>query len=259
MCRASWKNESLPNYLDIKSELDGEAMQTYLDWLYTSTFCISENISRSTDAFNLVILKLWAVANAVEDQAFKSQVIVTYFEEARARFWNESVKWAFVDRQCDDEIRSFIIDMSLPYIEPGWFKNDGKNWPEAFVSELADVAMVQWRDRKGGRALRKIWMKKLKVEVDLVSDDDVTVPVGGKKASASTTSGIPRDKHRAVGMDSTMSKATRLPATWKRSGQTVQVTKRIGGTDRQPKQDARFSFLSDDSDDGELIVLRSEA
>lgn len=118
-CRASWKNKSLPNQLDIESELDAEATQIYLDWLYTSTLHISAKVSRVTDAFNLVILKLWTVANAVEDLVFKSQVIATYFAEARVRFWKESVKWAFLEHKCDDEIRAFIIDISLAYIKPG--------------------------------------------------------------------------------------------------------------------------------------------
>jgi hypothetical protein len=63
-----------------------------------------------------------------------------------------------VERKCDEEIRDFIIDVSLAYIEPGWFKKWSKTLPEAFVSELANVAnvaMVRWIDRKDDRTLKK--------------------------------------------------------------------------------------------------------
>jgi hypothetical protein len=160
------------------------------------------------------------------------------------------VKWAFVERKCDEEIRDFIVDMSLAYIEPGWFKNESKDWPEAFVSELADVVMVRWRDRKDDRALRKMWMRKLNVETDVVSDDEVTAPSGGEKGPASTAATIGRDNHRAADLDRATSGATRPPVKRKHSSQTVEVTK------CRPKQDPRIVFLSDDSEDSELLVLR---
>ncbi|KAI4697250.1 uncharacterized protein J4E84_000377 [Alternaria hordeiaustralica] len=258
MCRASWENESLLNQLDIESELDAEATQIYLDWLYTSTLHISAKVSRVTDAFNLVILKLWTVANAVEDPVFKSQVIATYFAEARARFWKESVKWAFVDRKCDEEIRAFVIDISLAYIEPGWFKSEGKNWPEAFVSELADAAMVRWGDRKDGRTTRKMWMEKLSVGVDLTSDDEDTAPVGGSTSLASAASRSLRGRNPAIGLNSPKAEATEVPATRKRPCQKVEVKKHTHSAKRRLKQDVRSMPLSDDSDDGGLVVYRSK-
>jgi hypothetical protein len=122
MCRASWKNEPLLNHLDLKSELDAEAVRTYLDWLCTaavdtSSSNITSKVSRYTEMFNLIILKLWAVANAVEDLAFKTIVVVTYFEEAHRSFSINSVKRAFVERKYDAEVRGFIIHVSLAYIE----------------------------------------------------------------------------------------------------------------------------------------------
>ncbi|KAF1839639.1 hypothetical protein BDW02DRAFT_604131 [Decorospora gaudefroyi] len=163
MCRAPWKNDPLLTHLVIDHAfyLDAESLQLYLDWLYSARLCISAQISRKTDAFNLVVLKLWGVATAVQDDAFKAVVVSTFFEEARARFWTESVQWAFVLRRCEDEVREFILEVSLVYIEPGWFAKEAGVWPSVFVRQLADVAMVNWAERKSFGELKKVWLDKL--------------------------------------------------------------------------------------------------
>ncbi|KAF7681379.1 hypothetical protein GT037_000355 [Alternaria burnsii] len=149
MCRASWKNDPPLDHLDLKPGLDPEAVQTYLDWLYTSAPHIPSQISSSKNASSLVMLKLWTVANAIEDPSFKAKVIITYFTKDPIPFPACSLKWAFVERKRDDEIREFIIDLGLEFIKPGVFKKASKIWPGAFIGELADAAMVRWRDRGG--------------------------------------------------------------------------------------------------------------
>jgi hypothetical protein len=166
MCRAIWLTDPSLSQLDIKTELDPEAIQIYLDYLYTSTIRITDSISTMGDAYNLRLLKLWAVASVVQDNTFKTVVITSFFDEAKARFWTDSVKWAFVDRKGNNEICDFIIDITLAYIEPGWFKSEGGRWPEVFVRELADAAMVRWGQRKTFAEQKKAWMAKLGVETE---------------------------------------------------------------------------------------------
>ncbi|CAN9083880.1 unnamed protein product [Alternaria sp. RS040] len=203
MCRASWKNDPPLDHLDLKPDLDPEAVQTYLDWLYTSSLNITSQISPSKDASSLVMLKLWTVANAIEDPSFKAKVIITYFTKDPIPFPTHSLKWAFAERKCDDEIREFIIDFGLEVIQPGFFKKASKIWPEAFIGELADAAMVRWRDRRGLKTLKKMWMKKLNIEMDPVSDDKVTALSSSKSNPKSAVPKVPHDSHRAADSDPT--------------------------------------------------------
>jgi hypothetical protein len=173
----------------MKSELDPEAVQTYLDWLYTSNLHIDDNISSMVHAFNLQLLKLWAIAAAVEDESSRIAVITKFFDEAKARFWHESVKWAFVDRKGNNEIRDFIIDITLAYIEPGWFKSEGGRWLEIFVRELADAAMVRWGQRKTFAEQKNAWMVKLGVEIE------------ERKGEAPVSASVWRDESRAAYLD----------------------------------------------------------
>lgn len=159
MCRASWKNDPLLNHLDLKSDLDPEAVQTYLDWIYTSTLSIPSQIAYNNGTFSLVMLKLWTMANAVEDPSFKAKVIITYFAEAPLSWtalddvMEYILEWASVERKCDDEIREFIIDSRREWVKPSFFKK---------------------ARREDLETLKKRWMKRLNIEMDLVSDDKVT-------------------------------------------------------------------------------------
>jgi hypothetical protein len=189
MCRAIWLSDPSLSQLDIKSELDPEAVHIYLEWLYSSDLRIDDSISPMGDAFNLQLLKLWAVATVFEDENFKAVVVTKFFDEAKARFWTESVKWAFVDRKCGNEIRDFIIDIILAYIEPGWFKSEAKHWPDIFVRELADAAMVRWSQKKSFVEQKKAWMVKLGVETE------------EEKGEAPVSASVWRDENRAAYLD----------------------------------------------------------
>ncbi|KAG9192687.1 hypothetical protein G6011_11421 [Alternaria panax] len=183
ICRAGWKNDLLLKHLDMEAELNAEAVQVYLDWLYTSTLNTSSMIPRKPGNSSLVTFKLWAVANAVNDLVFKARVVAIYFKEIRTASGRDSIKWDFVERKCDDDIRDFIIDRVLTIIEPGWFKNRSKLWPDVFVSELAYGAMVRWGDSKeeDTRMFKEIWMEKLGVEEDILGDEEFSVPLSGSK------------------------------------------------------------------------------
>jgi hypothetical protein len=122
MCRATWKNEPLLKNLTISDDLDAAAVQMYLDWLYSTDLRIPARVDRATDAFNVALLKCWAVASAVQDDAFKGVVLAAFFTEAGAQFWRESIHWVFEDGYGNAEIRSFVIEVFMAFMEPGWFR-----------------------------------------------------------------------------------------------------------------------------------------
>lgn len=97
MCRANWKDEPLLRSIHVQENLDPVAVQGYVDWLYTRKVVISDDVLRTTDKFNVAVLKCWAVAAAMGDGAFGDELVRLWFEEAEARFWSESVKWVFVE------------------------------------------------------------------------------------------------------------------------------------------------------------------
>ncbi|KAF2033321.1 hypothetical protein EK21DRAFT_58878 [Setomelanomma holmii] len=178
MCRATWKNEPLLKYLSIDASLDAEAVQAYLDYLYSGTLHIPSSISRRTDPFNVALLKCWAVASAVSDSPFKTTVINTFFTEAKARIWTDSVKWAFTDGQANEEIKDFVMEVFMAFMKPGWFKNEGAKWPQGFVRELADRAFVGMRGRKSYQDIKREWEKRVETEdadegVEIVARDKI--------------------------------------------------------------------------------------
>jgi hypothetical protein len=160
MCRADWKNEPLLKNVSIDEQLDAEAVQMYLDWLYSGNLHIPSIISRRTDAFNLMLLKCWAVASAVDDESFERTVMFIFFKEAKAQFWDESVHWAFVEGGANEEICAFIIEVYMAHMEKGWFTKKGPKWPSDFVMALADKAM-EGEKRKSYEQIKRERTRKL--------------------------------------------------------------------------------------------------
>mgnify|MGYP006877402436 CR=1 FL=1 len=254
MCRASWKNDTLLNQLDVETELDAAAIQIYLDWLYTSVLQIPATYSRITDAFNLLILKLWVVASAVEDKKFEAIVITTFFNETQTRFWTGSIKWAFVKRNCNDEIRNFILSVSLADLEPGWFSKEGDLWPDEYIRELADFAMVNWTERKRLAELRKMWMEKISAASMEEEEESFVEKKKGHVSTIGAASGIWRDSARAACLDRTISGVEKRAAGRQHSGYKVDVKKHSNRAERWQMQDMIFPFGS--PDDG-LAIPRS--
>jgi hypothetical protein len=163
VCRASWKTNSSQPQVAIESELDAEAAQIYMDWMYTSTLAIPATISRKTDAFNLIILKLWAVANAFEDVVFKREVITAFFAEAIECFGNESMMWTFAERKCGDEVREFIVDNLLARKTKRWIADNLKRMPSDFTRDLRR-AEVERKGRNYREGYEKVWMDRIEAE-----------------------------------------------------------------------------------------------
>ncbi|EUC43690.1 hypothetical protein COCMIDRAFT_27888 [Bipolaris oryzae ATCC 44560] len=107
MCRASWKTDSPLSNLDVETELDVEAVQIYLDWVYTSELMIPA-ISPESEAYKLIKLNLMAVGDAFKDRRFKSQVRDLFFVQQDTFFRRESANLASADREAYNEMQTFL-------------------------------------------------------------------------------------------------------------------------------------------------------
>jgi hypothetical protein len=161
MCRATWKNEAQFNSLTLDSTLDAEAVQIYLDWLYTSSVRTPSTLSPSSDGFNLLLLKCWAVANVVEDITFRNDVVTTFFTKAVTQPWKQSVKWAFTEGYATDEIKDFVVDVFIAHMEPGWFREESASWPDVFVREVAERVFEGMGSKREYDDIKRDWMEEL--------------------------------------------------------------------------------------------------
>ncbi|KAJ4384614.1 hypothetical protein N0V86_000214 [Didymella sp. IMI 355093] len=143
ICRGQWIPRGSSNFerLRVNQELDGQAVQIYLHWLYSGTITIDASVSRANDEFNVVLLQCWEVSDAVDDESFRGAVICTFFNEAEAHFWSKSINFAFVDGKGSDAMREFVMDIFLTLVGNNWFETKSTRWPEAFVRKLADHCM----------------------------------------------------------------------------------------------------------------------
>lgn len=157
MCRATWKEQPLLKSVSVRENLDSGVVQMYIDWLYSRTLVIPTEISRKSDTFNVVLLKCWAVAAAMGDEMFRDAVIETFFAEAKARLWSESVKWTFVDDCGVKEIKDFVMEVFLAFVEPEWFRKESATWPEVFVGEVGERLLEGGRRREFDEIQRR-WL-----------------------------------------------------------------------------------------------------
>jgi len=165
MCRATWKVEPLLlKNLVIDHALDAEAVQIYLDWLYSSNLRISDNIPRASDEFNLKLLKCWAVACALEDITFRNVIVTAFFVEGEACFYKESIKWAFTEGHVDEDIKEFVIEVFMSFMQPGWFSRESASWPDVFVKAVADRAFEDMRGKRDFEEIKRQWLKDIEEE-----------------------------------------------------------------------------------------------
>jgi hypothetical protein len=66
MCRKAWKVDGQES-VALDHDLDTDAVQLYLDWLYTGKPQFEDSIDRATDNFNIHLLKAFAVSDVMKD------------------------------------------------------------------------------------------------------------------------------------------------------------------------------------------------
>jgi hypothetical protein len=129
----------------------------------------------------------------VDDHAFKTVVIKTYFTEAGVQFWDESINWAFEDGYGNEEICRFVIDVFMTYMEPGWFRDESKGWPDGFVREVAERAWEGCRTRKSYKDVKREWLGRLQEEEEEAEDKVEEVRGGNGNVGAAGAENLTKD------------------------------------------------------------------
>ncbi|KAF1843705.1 uncharacterized protein K460DRAFT_342150 [Cucurbitaria berberidis CBS 394.84] len=143
MCRKNWKNKT-EDPIIVENDLDRDAVQIYIDWLYTGTLHIDENINRGKDDFNLVLLKAWKVATILKDWNFMYAIIAEYIgtmeDGSNAGFWVSSTKYAFEDENIKS-MQIFVIDAFLVYMRDDWFETWASKFPPTFTHAVCGTVL----------------------------------------------------------------------------------------------------------------------
>jgi hypothetical protein len=123
-CRTAWKMRrpstvTLPSKVDLKSE----AVQLYIDWLYSDIVRVDPDVAPESDDYNIQLLQAWAVAAAAQDTPFKNAIIahlVSQFEEHKnAGFGAASVTYAFdTVGRIHPPMQAFVKQMALVWGMP---------------------------------------------------------------------------------------------------------------------------------------------
>jgi hypothetical protein len=210
MCRGQWTPRSSSNLecLRVEQELDGQAVQLYLHWLYSGTITIDASVCRTDDEFNVVLLQCWEVSDAVDDESFRDAVIRTFFNEAEAHFWSKSINFAFVGGKGSDPMREFVMDIFLTRIGNNWFETKSRRWPKTFVRKLADHCMKKALSGEKTKSYEEIDVAHFGPDgqgeeeemVDLASEDkddidNIPLSILSEAHVSKTTDSRPRHEH----------------------------------------------------------------
>jgi hypothetical protein len=143
MCRKIWKVDGQES-VALDHDLDTDAVQLYLDWLYTGKLQFEESMDRATDNFNIHLLKAFAVSDVMQDNTFKHFIIAEFFTGVESKvnkgFWTKSVRYAFGSAGTDS-LREFVVDACLSDFRPSWFTTYRLSFPAAFLNALLAAAL----------------------------------------------------------------------------------------------------------------------
>jgi len=162
MCRKPWvkKDEGL---ITLNRELDADAFQLYLDWLYTGELHISEAIDRDSDEFNIHLLKAWVVSDVIDnDHEFEKLIVAQHFatidEEDNKGFGFDAIRFAF-QNQNHRYMQRFVAESVYAHAAWDVINHDMDSYPGEFVRQLclAGMNFKQNQGTKARRELRKDW------------------------------------------------------------------------------------------------------
>jgi hypothetical protein len=116
------------------------------------------------------------------------------------------VSWAFdMERdEANEEIRKFVVEIFMVFVQPGWFKREGEKkegakWPEAFVWIMADKALERAKKKIFGD-VERVWRKKIGLEEGVEKKEDDGEVLFGESASgmSDTSQGITRKRAKCM-------------------------------------------------------------
>lgn len=130
--------------MSLQCNLDVDAVQIYLNWLYSGNLHIDDAIDRDDDRFNTLLLKAWTVALAFNDYNFKYAIIAEFVSSVEdgknSGFKSDSVRYAF--EECSNHfMQYFVVGNILITITPKWFQDHASEYPTSFTHALCETAL----------------------------------------------------------------------------------------------------------------------
>ncbi|KAJ4365598.1 hypothetical protein N0V83_008218 [Neocucurbitaria cava] len=154
MCRSYWKQRT-DGVVLIHEELDRNAVQLYIDWLYSGKLQVDEKFNRSSDEYNVQLLKGWTVSSTFKDVTFTYAIIAEYLSwevkySPSPYFGPDAAKYAFEDQDIGS-MKRFVVDAFLVDIEDGWSESNATGFPPAFVRAVCVAAVRSMKKNRNNK------------------------------------------------------------------------------------------------------------
>jgi hypothetical protein len=151
LCQRVWMPKSEP-LVRLDAELDIDAVQMYLEWLYTNCLSIPEDVSRNSEEICLFILKAWNVSEFMKDTNFRHALVAEYVSvtevEEGTYFWSESAEFAFGDNG-SEEMQQFVVDVFLTRVWTSWYDEWAHTFPNAFIHAVCRTVLMNIQEVPG--------------------------------------------------------------------------------------------------------------
>ncbi|CAO2656147.1 Nn.00g049500.m01.CDS01 [Neocucurbitaria sp. VM-36] len=142
-CRKAWKQKT-DDVILVDEDLDRDAVQLYIDWLYSGKLHIYADMDRADEEFDVQLLKAWVVSSKLIDFAFRYAIIAKYVatveSEARDGFWIVAAKFAFEEKDISS-MKQFVVDAFLMRVDNNRFENNASDFPTTFVHAICGTLL----------------------------------------------------------------------------------------------------------------------
>lgn len=173
LCRDPWKEED-SGVIEIAQDLDREALQLYISWLYSGELNLSDKLAGPHEEFNILLLKAYRVAMHLADEEFEFAIAAEFISSVESKrnpgFGNRSIELAFDPRYTSEKIQLFMVYAVLAYMDIKDFTKYvlRNSFPADFIRYLCMLAMVSSRDDPGSKAslLKEATGGEYELEVD---------------------------------------------------------------------------------------------
>jgi hypothetical protein len=150
LCRKFWKQKR-EDLITLGEELDPDAVQVYLDWLYTKRIVFQMDPYGLEEYFSFSLLTAWIVAESMQDVDFRHQLVAKYVSATAngedTSFGRTSIHYAF-ETESSPSMRAFVIDAFLVDLDPGWFDDSAHLFPANFLHKLCGSVLRSMKDQK---------------------------------------------------------------------------------------------------------------
>jgi hypothetical protein len=147
MCREPWTVRTT-KVEDLCEELDQDAIQLYIDWLYTGSLRSSFKQDKPDEGNQLAFLKAWTVADTLKDRDFRDAIMVEYLSQFAngecLNFWTDSVGYVSY-MQSNKEMKQFLAEAMLIGIDKDWFQDSSDDFPDDFTKAVGRAALAHMR------------------------------------------------------------------------------------------------------------------